>query len=70
MYENLTYKWASSLIGFIALALSVIPFVLLAYGNKLRGKSRVCKQILREQEEDEMMREQRDFEEPGHKQHA
>lgn len=70
MFDNLTFPWASSTIGFIALALATIPFSLLAFGGWLRARSRVCKQITREQEEDELYREQREFEEPGMKHNA
>ncbi|TIA91863.1 hypothetical protein E3P81_01764 [Wallemia ichthyophaga] len=69
MFDNLSFPWASSTIGFIALALSSIPFTLLVFGGWLRARSRVCKQITREQEEDEFRREQA-FEEPGEKRHA
>lgn len=39
MYRTLEFHWASSLLGFIALALSFIPLVLLRYGRKIREKS-------------------------------
>ncbi|RMZ70807.1 Major facilitator superfamily domain general substrate transporter [Pyrenophora seminiperda CCB06] len=39
MYRTLGFNWASSLLGFIALALSFIPLVLLRYGRKIREKS-------------------------------
>ncbi|KAE8840979.1 hypothetical protein PTNB85_04378 [Pyrenophora teres f. teres] len=39
MYRTLGFNWASSLLGFIALALSFIPLVLLRYGQKIREKS-------------------------------
>jgi MFS family permease len=39
MYRTLGFQWASSLLGFIALALSFIPLVLLRYGKKIRAKS-------------------------------
>jgi hypothetical protein len=39
MYRTLGFQWASSLLGFLALALSLIPLVLLRYGRRIRGKS-------------------------------
>ncbi|TBU37202.1 MFS general substrate transporter [Dichomitus squalens] len=40
LYNKLDPRWASTLLGFIATALAPIPFVLRAYGHKLRLKSR------------------------------
>ncbi|KAI4614719.1 uncharacterized protein J4E87_009314 [Alternaria ethzedia] len=39
MYRTLGFNWASSLLGFIALALSFIPLILLRFGKSIRGKS-------------------------------
>jgi MFS family permease len=39
MYRTLGFQWASSLLGFVALALSFIPLVLLKYGSRIRAKS-------------------------------
>jgi hypothetical protein len=39
MYRTLGFNWASSLLGFIALALSCIPLILLRFGKSIRGKS-------------------------------
>ncbi len=39
MYYSLGIHWASSLLGFVALALSCIPVVLLIYGRKIRNRS-------------------------------
>lgn len=39
MYRTLGFQWASSLLGFIALALSFIPLILLRYGKRIRAKS-------------------------------
>ncbi|KAI1789345.1 MFS general substrate transporter [Ganoderma leucocontextum] len=40
MYEVLNPHWASTLLGFIAVALAPIPFVLKVYGHRLRRMSR------------------------------
>jgi hypothetical protein len=39
MYRTLGFNWASSLLAFIALALSFIPLVILRYGVKIRERS-------------------------------
>ncbi|KAI0348401.1 MFS general substrate transporter [Trametopsis cervina] len=40
MYETLNPQWASTLLGFIALAMVPIPFVLIKFGPTLRRKSK------------------------------
>ena len=40
MYERLNPQWASTLLGFIAVALAPIPFVLRFYGHRLRKRSK------------------------------
>ena len=40
MYTVLGFQWASSLLGFVALALSVFPICLLLKGEKIREKSK------------------------------
>ncbi|KAF7310808.1 Polyamine transporter 1 [Mycena chlorophos] len=40
MYEALNPRWASSLLGFVALAMVPIPFVFIKYGATIRAKSR------------------------------
>jgi hypothetical protein len=39
MYRTLGFQWASSLLAFVALALSALPVVLLRYGRTIRAKS-------------------------------
>ncbi|KAH7556249.1 hypothetical protein BM1_06775 [Bipolaris maydis] len=39
LYRALGFQWASSLLGFVALALSCIPLVLLRYGRSIRARS-------------------------------
>lgn len=50
MYENLGYPEASTLLGALACAFSVLPFLLVAYGPQIRSRGRVAKQIARQQE--------------------
>ncbi|OAQ70951.2 bicyclomycin resistance protein [Pochonia chlamydosporia 170] len=40
MYQNLGIDWACSLLGFVALLLLPIPWVLFKYGPKIRAKSK------------------------------
>jgi hypothetical protein len=39
MYTNLGYHWASVLLGLISLLLALVPFVMLRWGAKIRGRS-------------------------------
>lgn len=50
LYKNLGYPQASSLLGALALAFSILPFLLMAYGPQIRRKSRVAKEIAWQQE--------------------
>jgi hypothetical protein len=45
MYEGLGPRWASSLLGFVALAMVPIPFVLIKFGPTLRAKSKFAPQL-------------------------
>jgi hypothetical protein len=40
MYERLGTDWATSLLGFITIALMPIPWVLFKYGHSIRGRSK------------------------------
>ncbi|CAK4031247.1 efflux pump atB-like [Lecanosticta acicola] len=40
MFDKLGYQWASSLLGFLALAMTPFPIVFFRIGKTLRGKSR------------------------------
>jgi hypothetical protein len=41
MYSRLGVHWATSLLGFISLAMSLTPFVFISYGKKIRASSRM-----------------------------
>ncbi len=45
MYNRLGYQWASFLAGCLGFALSVVPFILYAYGPKIRARSRFAKEL-------------------------
>lgn len=41
MYNNLGFEWASSLLGFLAIAVSAGPLLLIVIGPQIRAKSRM-----------------------------
>lgn len=45
MYTALGISWASSLLGFLALAMCVIPFAFIKYGDRIRANSRFCQEL-------------------------
>ncbi|KAF8269310.1 major facilitator superfamily domain-containing protein [Lactarius quietus] len=45
MYEALNPRWASTLLGFVALAMVPIPIVLQRYGSHLRSRSRFAPRV-------------------------
>ncbi|PGH23494.1 hypothetical protein AJ80_02448 [Polytolypa hystricis UAMH7299] len=55
MFQNLGFGWAGSLLGFIALALSVVPCVLVLKGPEIRRRSPFMKEstFTKEEEGDE-----------------
>lgn len=61
MYQNLTPPIASTVLGAIAAVLGICPFMLIAYGAKIRSKSRVARALQQEEEEaEEKMRLERE----------
>jgi len=51
MYSNLGPRWASSLLGFLALALSFAPVCILFWGQKLRERSVFMREAVVERRE-------------------
>ena len=51
MYSALGVSWASSLLGFITLAMAVVPFILLKFGSGLRRKSKLCRDSIDEKKQ-------------------
>ncbi|XP_006455051.1 hypothetical protein AGABI2DRAFT_145318 [Agaricus bisporus var. bisporus H97] len=49
MYQKLTYKWANTLFGFLALIMVPIPFVLFYYGPKIRMMSKFSRMAVESQ---------------------
>lgn len=57
MYKNLGVPWACSTLGFLSIAMSIIPFAFIWKGDWLRKKSKFCQYLAererKEQEEEE-----------------
>jgi hypothetical protein len=56
LYTNLGFQWASSLLGFIGLALSVVPVILLLNGPAIRNRSPFMSESTYNEEEAESRR--------------
>jgi hypothetical protein len=56
MYKNLTPQWAGTLLGLLEVALIPIPLVFYRYGEKIRSKSRIIRQMREDQEKNESKR--------------
>ena len=46
MYEKLGVAWASSLLGFLSLGMSIVPFVFIKYGDRIRANSKFCQDLM------------------------
>ena len=46
MYDRLGISWASSLLGFISLGMTIIPFAFIQYGDRIRAHSTFCQELL------------------------
>lgn len=61
MYKHLGVPWACSVLGFLSIAMSVIPFVFIWKGNWLRQKSKFCQYLAeRERKETEAQEKRQD----------
>ncbi|KAJ5104955.1 hypothetical protein NUU61_002302 [Penicillium alfredii] len=45
MFYRLGIPWACSLIGFLSLGVSVIPFAFIRYGDQIRANSKFCQEL-------------------------
>ncbi|KAF2204912.1 MFS general substrate transporter [Delitschia confertaspora ATCC 74209] len=52
MYRTLGVAWACSLLGFLSLAMCVIPFVFIKYGYRMRERSRFCQYLAEKKKEE------------------
>lgn len=46
MFRTLTYQGAGSLLGGVSLVLTVVPWILVFYGPRIRAKSKIARQLL------------------------
>ncbi|KAJ5642922.1 uncharacterized protein N7484_005429 [Penicillium longicatenatum] len=60
MFNRLGIHWACSLIAFLALGVSIIPFAFIRYGDRIRANSKFCQELkrLKELEQLELEREE------------
>ncbi|KAJ5188024.1 Major facilitator superfamily domain general substrate transporter [Penicillium cf. griseofulvum] len=61
MFNRLGVPWACSLIAFLSLGVSVIPFAFIRYGDRIRANSKFCQELKRAKEAEklELEREER-----------
>ncbi|KAL8975142.1 MAG: hypothetical protein Q9197_000628 [Variospora fuerteventurae] len=45
MYKSLGIAWASSLLAFLSLGMSIIPFAFIRYGDRIRSNSKFCQEL-------------------------
>lgn len=45
MFSTLGIAWACSLLGFLSLAMCLIPFTFIRFGDKIRDNSKFCKEL-------------------------
>lgn len=51
MYKSLGVSWASTLLGFLSLAMSIIPFAFIKYGDRIRENSKFCQELKKRKEQ-------------------
>ncbi|KAJ5889060.1 hypothetical protein N7495_009101 [Penicillium taxi] len=61
MFNRLGVHWACSLIAFLAMVVSIIPFAFIRYGDRIRANSKFCQELkaIKEAEQLELEREER-----------
>ncbi|KAG9973661.1 MFS general substrate transporter, partial [Aureobasidium melanogenum] len=62
MYQRLGVAWACSLLGFLSLAMCIIPFAFIRFGDSIRERSSFCqslKQLEQENNEEREVQERR-----------
>ncbi|PGG97474.1 hypothetical protein AJ79_09194 [Helicocarpus griseus UAMH5409] len=57
MFTSLGVSWSCSLLAFLSLAMSLVPFAFIRYGERIRQNSKFC-QYLREQKEADRIAEE------------
>ena len=57
MYKSLGISWACSLLGFLSLAMCIIPFTFIKYGDRIRENSKFCQELKKRKERAGMEKE-------------
>lgn len=57
MYNTLGVNWASTLLAFVSLVMSAIPFVFMYYGDNIRSRSTFCQTLKEKEANDQDMSE-------------
>jgi hypothetical protein len=52
LYRDLGVHWAPSILGFIALAMGVIPFIFIRFGERLARSSKAAREVYKIEEEE------------------
>ncbi|MCJ1461433.1 hypothetical protein MMC07_000030 [Pseudocyphellaria aurata] len=60
MYRKLGIPWATSLLGFLSLAMTIVPFAFIKYGNRIRAGSKFCRELQERKQEMEEVRAQKE----------
>lgn len=45
MFSTLGVNWACSLLAFLSLAMTIVPFAFIKFGNKIRANSKFCQHL-------------------------
>lgn len=45
LFDALGIHWACSLLGFLSLGVTIIPFVFIRYGDRIRAGSKFCQEL-------------------------
>ena len=52
MYTRLEVSWACTLLGILSVLMTLIPFVFIKYGGKIRANSKFCQELKQKKEEE------------------
>ena len=65
MYDALGVAWASSVLGFLSLGLTIIPFAFIKYGDRIRANSKFCQYLEEKNRQEQKEQEDREIHLPG-----
>ncbi|OJD16020.1 hypothetical protein AJ78_03773 [Emergomyces pasteurianus Ep9510] len=60
MFNRLGVSWSCTMLGFFSLAMSLIPFAFIRYGEYIRQNSKFCQYLLQQKEADRIAEEEED----------